>query len=285
MQRYYKLDWLSITLPYSDVPEEIIPLIPGLERRDDIHPVGYFNSAYDTPCGAIVRWHTEVPSQGLNVQLTGSALAWLYDHANVGDGEIIQGFYGLHGKVARLDYACDLMGYAGNGIRELISDFRAGKCNTRVRQIHEFKGESVAHDTIGHTLYIGSKKGDKFVRVYDKAKEMKLLGEAWLRVEMQTRGRIADTMFTDMAERERGYGVSEVGRRWVKAHCDFPECEWWIHLFAQDVIGGDISQVPRKKTAFEAYLEQVKKAIANHMESDRELIEGFLGDVAALFSL
>lgn len=287
MERFYHIDWMSVTLPFTDEPQEYVPQLPGLEKKDDIRPTGYYNSAYETECGAIVRWHTQVPTQGINVLIKGAALGKMYAEHQIGNTELIQAFYGIGAKVARLDFASDLMGYRGvSGIKELISDFRAGKCISRIKQIYEYKSEDKHRNIHGDTLYIGSMHSEKFVRVYDKSLQMKLLSEAWLRVELQTEGRIADALFHDMAEREGGSSPSEVGRRWVKAHCNFPECEWWTHLFASDVPDGEISKVPRKETSFEAYLKQVYKVIANHMETnaDRALIERFLGDCASLFT-
>lgn len=284
MRKAYHIDWLSITLPYTDEPQESIPLIPGMDWKRDIRPLGYYNRSYEMECGGTVRWHTEVPTQGVAVQFTGQALGELFGTGKLGNRDVVQAFYGRKGKVSRLDFAFDGIGIDGK-VQDLRDAIESGKVRTRTRKMATFSQSDIKTDeNIGDTLYIGSRLSDKFVRVYDKAKEMNLLEEAWLRVEIQTRGRIADTLFTDMAEREKGYACSDVAARWTRAFCDFPDCQWWNELMFTDWQDGEISKVPRKTTDFNVWLEQARKIIANHMETHKTQIEAFLGDIALLFA-
>lgn len=87
----------------------------------------------------------------------------------------------------RLDLAIDLFNYN-------ISDYNIIDIGSRK--------SAYFYDRVGklETLYSGSMKSDKFIRIYNKAVEQKLKNIDWWRFEIQIRGVHIDKYFTDLID-------------------------------------------------------------------------------------
>jgi len=131
-----------------------------------------------------------------------------------------------------------------------------------------------AHDdTGGQTFYFGSPRSERRIRVYDKAREMKILNEAWTRVELQTRKPRASVLVAAMSE----YGIPDAGDTALNAFVDF-RC---IPAFAQAMTTETIpiDAIPRKTPAWQYWMEQqVLKSIEQHAHEpqDNEFLQQWL---------
>ena len=212
---------------------EIGERLGGLEEREYSFN-GYTNSAGVLSYGK-VGWTPERPSQGICLDLPASALGMLEEEFS----EFLEWVYTRGGRCSRLDIALDdYEGLLDMRVIEshleagrLVSCWRSWKPEESARAIDPTKREKV-----GKTLYIGSKKSDRYVRFYDKLAERKARGAEvgglrhWVRFELQSRGDRACAVFDEMVEGLSGYGraanrVGEYLAEYVYGLLDFKELE------------------------------------------------------------
>lgn len=125
-------------------------------------------------------------------------------------------------------------------------------------------------------FYVGSKKSDKFMRVYDKRLEQGLgAAPAWIRLEIQMRKRyaVAMTVLYAQVPNKRAFI-----NRAIQDYCDFPTSdEIQEALRDQD---GDLPLLRRKPPKFVRWLEkQVIPAMLNYQDNNQGV------DVLRMFSL
>ena len=102
---------------------------------------------------------------------------------------------------------------------------------------------------------------------------MKLLNEAWLRVELVTRKNRADVLSGDMVD-----GVLWlVGHQAIVNTISFPDCKWWNEIFYETE--ATLSTVPKKVSKYQKWIStQVTASIKKNLDDPEytEFLEGWI---------
>jgi len=105
---------------------------------------------------------------------------------------------GEGGRVTRIDLAIDVFDQDID-IVALASTPRIKSAPGSCRKWNYFKG----HDG-GCTAYIGSRKSEKFLRIYDKAAEQGITDRKWTRFELEIKGDAAKVVAEQVAALKEG---------------------------------------------------------------------------------
>lgn len=156
-------------------------------------PKSGYSHAMIHPWGHTIFWHIDRPEMGVNIMFTGRACNELYI-AGIDVLELIRTLSDRNFRFTRLDLAIDLKDVKID-IPSLAECEHTGSINSDPVLIT--KGRKARG---GATLYAGSWKSDKFMRIYDKAKERKLDDCLWTRIEVQLAGRTATKIASQMSK-------------------------------------------------------------------------------------
>jgi hypothetical protein len=177
------LDWLSITVNSLREVEAILPIA-------DWHYVGKgrhgYRAAYeDRLSGARVETDSAAAGMDTHLTLSGMALYAVRTTYRDGDDGLVNACRTVNGRASRIDLAIN----AHEG-KLTVQDFRraikSGEAKSPMRRSYYVEGSTDGVD--GSTLYLGSPKSDRQLRVYDKAAEQGIVdGKAWLRLELALR--------------------------------------------------------------------------------------------------
>jgi len=254
-----KIDWLTATQTHETM-ELGKPFLPEwLDLGESTAPLPRFDKAWELkPDGMLALSATGTMCQ--LVQMTGKQLDKVRDDTGVSDDEIIQHFASHSDNITRVDYAIDVLETDWRPLDWLLL-WQAGGIKSRFRTVMDFR---TIQGSGGQTIYYGSKSSPQRVRIYDKAKEMKLLNEAWVRAELQARKQVATPLAADMAR----HGVIAAGDTRLRELFTFDsECNMSEIMQGQDV---DLTKAPRNTPAWERWMNgQVKQSIENHAKTKK----------------
>lgn len=259
------IDWLSMSGGLS-LGEQLAQTKFGFSLGSELTGIARYPTGYKlSPAGTL--FISDGEQQGSLLTLSGQDMQVLRDRSG-DDGMTLAELLPIS-KPTRLDYALDI--HSQVNIRLLETHIKQGKHKTK------FKSPPIAiaglSEDGGYTIYFGSPKSDRRIRIYDKAKQLKLLKQAWYRVELQVRRKRAVALAGDMFK----LGWEHVGKAAIRDCLDFPACGWWSEAFECDDI--ELSKIPRKPTSWQHWLEtQVKPSIVAHAEniSDRVFLEDWM---------
>jgi len=182
METGFALDWLSFTAKGISDQAASKALAFGLPHKawTDVNAVHGYKLARQHPFGHIVMSHPGRPEMGVHVMMTGQAMSKL--NANGYDTvSLIPWCLEQQARITRLDLAIDVHDEPVDIIGL-----------TRCKQVKGEEGSAKKWNLItgsdnGVTLYIGSRKSEKFMRIYNKAAEMSLEGVMWSRFELEVK--------------------------------------------------------------------------------------------------
>jgi hypothetical protein len=139
------------------------------------------------------RWRVEIPGAALQ-ELNSSA------------PEVIRTVCGLGDKITRLDCAIDVRHPAqAHTWRSMAEQLvKTARARGNFRNNHP--------ESDGFTAYLGSEKGDDYVRLYDKGAQVGAGPGWWFRYEAQFNRKKAETMTRTLAGSE---DVAELARSWA----------------------------------------------------------------------
>src|SRR6185295_6313755 len=160
------------------------------------------------------------------------------------------------GKPTRLDL-CLNMHEADTDVDMLYDLATMGLMRSRAHLDKRIKSEKE------NGFYVGSKKSDKFARIYDKRLEQEhFSGPKWIRVELQMRKRYATLMTVAYAgAADKRHFIN----RAIQDYCDFPTSDE-IQQAIRDQ-DGDLPLLHRKPPKFMRWLEdQVIPAMLNYQD-------------------
>jgi phage replication initiation protein len=185
------IDWFAWTLKVSD-PEEAIRL-SGLSALDFIaFPTGGMGYKQSMRAENIVVYHDGNADMGCHISMTGkgcrqyealkgSTNCWysLFHHLKVIDGTVTR----IDLAVDNIDGALDLDRLIDETIikKNTQSQFRKWK-------LDESGSLSKEENKTGKTLYVGSPKSRVKIRFYDKAAQLAIDNQHWVRCEIQCMG-------------------------------------------------------------------------------------------------
>lgn len=192
------LDWLSFTLPYSDVSMDRAQSIAPAELSNEgnFGLYGYV-SGFKISGGGRIMYNSDRQDMGIHVILPASSLA-LLDFRPL---QLLNLIRDWGGKITRLDLAFD--DFEGLlDIDEMHAKLLSGHVQTRYRRVARTSGANLGSDEkTGDTVNIGSRKSASFVRIYDKLLERQAKNADvpdgvthWIRVEVELKGDKADAV-------------------------------------------------------------------------------------------
>jgi hypothetical protein len=249
------LDWLTVRTEYPDWPDERseikLPLPAGIFRAGgEIPGIPHYRQGIDLEPAGKLFWNPADKQRGSLLSLSGDELHTVRQQSKVTDDELLDRVLRRALAVTRLDFCITID--AGDP-RDLIEQVRHGNQYTRTQRVTIYQDLAGG---MGFTIYFGSPKSKKMARIYDKAAQLKILGQTLTRIELQTRKEVS----TEIARQMSGQGVAKVGRSAIRQFIDFPEVEWY--QLALSGLTVEVNLTPRKKTDFMAWLEtQVGPAI------------------------
>lgn len=263
------IDWLSLS-GTLDLESQIRSSKFHFKLGMPVQAIKRYQQGFELkPAGTLFISDSE--KQGTLLTLTGSQMQTLRDICH-DDGIVLSELLPFT-KCSRIDFAVDI--YQDVKLIDLetliIQEDYYTKFKSDPLKVAGISGKS------GYTLYFGSPKSERRIRIYDKAAELKLLNLAWQRVELQNRKKRANLLANDMNKS----AWQAVGKAAIRDCLNFPTVSWWVDAVA----GGDVplSRLPRKLSKFENWLEfQVKPAIEKRIEngSNIEFIREWLDDLA-----
>lgn len=95
----------------------------------------------------------------------------------------------VRARLTRVDLAHDDYAGASYSVDRALADYRAGLMNCGGREPDvETRGNWERPNGKGRTLYVGNRKNGKFLRVYEKGRQLGDAGSEWVRVEVEFKG-------------------------------------------------------------------------------------------------
>lgn len=176
----FSLDWLSFTVKGISDTTVARALLFGQDMSVwiEVAPMNGYSYAVRHPFGHIVMSNLKRADMGVHVMFSGSALNHLLT-GGIDQFALIRWAVGEGAKVTRIDLAVDLYGTPVDMDRLYKSkQVKGHEGAARKRERRE-------NDEGGYTIYFGSRKSDKMLRVYNKAAEQGLDGVIWTRFEME----------------------------------------------------------------------------------------------------
>lgn len=195
MQKSFSFDWVRVTTKKHN-PMEMVRLFDygfPLDQWKATKPKSGYSHALLHPWGHTVFWHIDRAEMGVNIMFTGRACNTLYEN-DIDVHALISSLSEQGFKFTRLDLALDLHDVKID-IVGLLDCEHTGSINNDPVLIQ--KGAKARG---GATLYCGAWKSEKFMRIYDKAKERKIKDALWTRVEVQLAGRTATKVAHQMSQ-------------------------------------------------------------------------------------
>lgn len=265
-----KLDWLSITVAEIKYPENWDKKRKEMSRGMSGYDIGvrYLD-------GRIELCSSNRKDMQPHVIFSGSCIDKLALQGNGNTMEILRAM--ADGSPSRLDIAVDIKNGCLN-IEELRDEFHDGKAVTSAKKgvYMQTVGE------IGETLYIGSARSQRRIRIYDKAAEQGNTDIAWTRIELQLRDDAARGSFELFVKSEVPLNLIP---KLIIDFVDFPEIGEWVQALGVSKMR---PSPPEKKETnrLDWLMNTAAKSLANEMIQSGEgftILDAFTKRAAAIF--
>lgn len=228
-----KIDYFRFSVPTGTDLHSELPLHPSFAQTGElIEPLKNYDTAMAMVC-ARADWNGQRPEQKMLITMSGKDLQRMRD-MGLTETELLKDVAGITGmKVTRLDVALDTTDTRLSP-QEAKKDFGNGKFETRARSVHEIKKTGKGGEYEGHTVYVGSRQSEQFLRIYDKAKEQGTEGHL-TRVELELKDQPAhEAMFAIIR-----YGGEQATRAAFNRFFRWQNAAW------QDIMAGVSVSVDR----------------------------------------
>lgn len=272
--------WLSCTIPaihlqefYTLVGDTPVPLEHGFR--------GYECSAMILGTGR-AGWSVARPEA--HIDLSAQALSLIKGGHVDGILDVIDWTFEKGGHLTRLDISYD----DRIGIVTVAEVERALSCGDVVTRWHKWRPDgdyeigSPAVD--GGTVYIGSRKSDAFLRIYDKAKEQGLENTHWTRFEIQLRNDSATSLARLLCNAKNDEDLFvELSLGILKGYIEFKDknsdsnpsrrvcLPWW------EKIVGDVSRVKASRVKSERTISNTVDWVERQVAPALAVVKDFYG--------
>lgn len=230
------MDYLTFSakefIPIDDVifrkPTEIRPLISNYKQA----------LKFDT--GAILQWNEDKPELKKHITLSGSTLAKMSEYG-LSDIEILQWALSLNRtRVGRIDLAVTSIRADGSvhGFLPHMAHYYALKnlCETRLKLDKPVVNKNLEVET----AYIGQRAKRQMLRIYDKGVDLGREANRIVRIEMERRGSVAQTVANLVVQGNDFGGI-------IRKYFDFPTIPDWLEIMnAEPVKGNRMADVEHK---------------------------------------
>lgn len=256
------LDWVSFTL--KDINNEAEKWISVYACPDESvpgKPVKNYTDAYITNDAVLYCWNTRRAEMGHHVVLSGSALRNIWKRHDIQQKELLEQVLYIGGRVSRLDIAKDLPDVPVNYdkiFEKAIKRDYVGSARTPEQHRSEDGGNSV---------YIGSRKSDKFFRIYNKIAEQKLQDGVWSRFEIETKGLVARALAQLLVRTDNWSGVFD---KMAKDMFSPNNCPDYDAFFSAGVVPIGLPKLERTSDREKWISSQVLPAVAKHFSEHRD---------------
>lgn len=263
-----KIDWITITKPSLELSGENEVAMQmydfdNIELWDSATAPYPYKYGVRNAIGALGG--SQRKGQGTLIQWSGSACAMI-------DTESILSLARLNDwRITRLDCAVDFIGF-DTTVEDYRQEFANDQCNTTARNHDEHKSENS-----GHTLYIGSFKSARFLRIYNKtASEARFIDadkipDKWVRCEL----RLGDDYAKNAASYLLQTGVTDGIPDLIRGYADFPNIEEYQSISKQPktVLGSGKKDTKTRKWL----VTQVLSTLARECYLDPEFRREYMG--------
>jgi len=276
MNRGNSIDWLRFTQEYGkENLDEYLPNTKGGTLKD-CRPMRPYSQAKSNKWFS-VHWDDNHPEWRVMVEMNGQQLS---DYRKSGNDEMrLFKFIAYVGaKVTRVDFAVDLFDSGGNPT-DFYHAFHTSQVMTVAKSVSIVE-RTRKQESMGATVYIGSRSSERMVRVYDKGKQSKTKLD-WLRVELEIKGTRAE----QFAELVSLNDVERAGLSYLADVIEWSDIEWFEAIWTNEYKHINIDTIGRPETSRERWLRDVViPAIADEVQSGSvwvlEALEAILEDVA-----
>lgn len=250
------IDWISMTFKNggSDEKKFLTLYSPRSETRSATPRNGY-TTASKSSDGVLCMWHSNFPEMGLHVIFDGSTLRNIFTRRGIHAEAVLQEASRAGASITRLDLAAD----AENEQIDMVSIWKAIERGDRVGTARKFSQMNGLAG--GHTIYVGSRTSERFIRLYDKAAEMGRPGVDWKRLELETKGMMARAA-TDAIQ--RGETLSSVFNAFVTDAIDMPKSKHWQAFLVDKSQAMDMVKLQKTSDTEKWIDSQVIAAVARH---------------------
>ena len=181
VENSWSIDWLSVTFKQGYTELELRKMtsfgFPLKTWARDKGKFGY-SQAFVHPYGHTVMSNHARPEMGVHLSYGGRALSSLAEHG-ITATSLLDWVLGSGGKITRIDLAIDVFGQVIDPCALAVMP-RVVTSPGSARKWSSVQG----HDG-GATAYVGSRKSERFLRIYDKAKEQARSDLLWTRFELE----------------------------------------------------------------------------------------------------
>jgi len=250
------LDWVSFTLKdKSHEAETWINIYASPETGVPCKPVQNYTDAYQASNGVLVCWHTHRTEMGTHVVIGGSALRNIWEQYGISQRQLLGDIADIGGRVSRLDLAKDLPDYEFDFNQVYEKATRGDYSGTaRTPERHQ-SGKT------GDTIYIGSRKSDKFFRIYNKAAEQGLQGQLWTRFELEAKSMVARSLHALLVQTGNWSGAFD---KIVRDMFSPKECPSYDAFFEKGVVPIGLPALEKTSDREKWISSQVMPAVAKH---------------------
>lgn len=275
----YGLDWLQYSVKWPmnlvnwprEPKQEAAIILSCLPRNSAIqftgerlHPLRGYADGHQLTYGRAF-WHPAKRDQKIGIILSGQDLSSC-GLENIQHENLLIFAVDVGSKISRLDFALDIFDPKAVPMT-MYNSWKRGFVETGAKEVTPLaKGTKDAEGKVteAQTVYFGSKKSDRRVRIYDKQQESGT-DYAWTRIEFTAREERALALAQDM----RQHGIKNAGIAAIK---EFIRCDsvlWWKNALAGNF--APLTPVPRKATNTEKWLlDQVLPVLRRMVEQQSE---------------
>lgn len=200
IENTYCIDWLSTTFKggISDLAarEALSFGFPKRAWTVGTPRFGYANLMMH-PFGHSIMSNPGRPEMGTHVSFTGRSLRSLSE-GGIDALDMLRWSLKEGGKATRIDLAIDVF----DEVIDIVA--LAGTKRIKAEPGSARKWKFYKGDDGGCTAYIGSRKSDKFLRIYDKAIESGKIDRPWTRFELEIKGDAAKVVAAEFAALREG---------------------------------------------------------------------------------
>lgn len=242
------LDWFRVTMDYGrgELSDYFPTELGGeLRERKSMKP---YSDAKENKCFSI-HWSDNHPEWKVMVEMTGKQLANFREYG----GSIAKLFVWAktHGaKFTRVDYAVDLFD-TGGCPNDVLECYHTGQVETIAKSVSIVE-RTRKNETLGATVYLGSRASERLIRVYDKGKQVKTNLD-WIRVEIEVKGKRA-MQFGELIEKE---GLDTAGKSYIADVVEWSDIPWFESIWKEDYTPIDIDSIGRPETNRERWVREV----------------------------
>jgi hypothetical protein len=263
------LDWLRYTIPWDSAQTELENISRARPEGELSQFTGEeidigqgFNHGLRMMAGQVF-WHDTRQEQGISIQLNGEDLQ-VYRQAGAHEIDILRYAHELGGHVTTM-HACINVHNIGADVSDLIKEHEAGTLRTKARNIGVYSSKTKVNSEwkTGDTLYVGSAKSERQIRVYNKAAEQGIEAD-WVRLEIVWRGPYAKAAHLGMLN----VGIEAVTRTEIGIGLG-SDAAWYAEALHGEVAPAIV--IPRKESGRARWLREVViPALRSELEEERK---------------